>query len=190
MFIICQSVGRWRATHDWRSTFAPPAIPLLPQAFTTLAHALTCSTVDFCNMSFAGLGSSCTSQLQSVLCCSLDWWQSGHISTYILEHLHWLPTPERILSKTLVFLCNCLTGCTLIYLKEPWVLISSVPDHRPLQSVACRDLIVPKTRTATVQLHTRCPCLRKCPSCWSLMEASVSISFSFPQALEDCTISH
>lgn len=76
-----------------------------PQTSITLVHALICSRTDFGNMSSVGLGSSCVfPQLQSVLDAGARLIDGipkfGHISTLILQHLHWLPI------RDFVFVCR------------------------------------------------------------------------------------
>src|SRR5678815_4361152 len=73
--------------------------------YTTIVHAFICSRLDYCNSLLMGLPKQRLSPLQSVFNASARLIarlpRFSHISTYMTEHLHWLPLIARIRFKIL-----------------------------------------------------------------------------------------
>ena len=120
--------------------------------FTTIVHAFICSRIDYCNSLFVGLPKVRLSPLQSVLNAAARLIarlpRFSHISSYMLEQLHWLPLTARIQLKVLVLVCRSYSGLAPKYLcclvRRP----ISATSHRPLRSLDRLDLLVPRARTA------------------------------------------
>lgn len=96
--------------------------------------------------------------------------------------LVWLPIRECILFQMLVRVWNCLTGCTLIYLKELYVLSSTVlcnRHHTDTLSFTGPEL---PFHSAAASWLMAMPC--GMPS-MLLCNGSFCLSLSFPQMLED-----
>ena len=74
----------------------------------------------------------------------------GHISSAIINTLHWLPVPDRLTFKTCCLIWNSVVGAGPIYLWElcTW---SSVGSGRVLHSSTSSLLKVPFCRYATKQ---------------------------------------
>ena len=120
--------------------------------FTSIVHAFICSRIDYCNSLFLGLPKVRLSPLQSVLNAAARLIarlpRFSHISSYMLEQLHWLPLTARIQLKVLVLICRSYSGLAPKYLcclvRRP----ISATSHRPLRSLDRLDLLVPRARTA------------------------------------------
>src|SRR5688572_10468314 len=119
--------------------------------FTTIVHAFICSRIDYCNSLFVGLPKVRLSPVQSVLNAAARLIarlpRFSHISSYMLEKLHWLPLTARIQLKVLVLVCRSYSGLAPKYLcclvRRP----ISATSHRPLRSLDRLDLLVPRART-------------------------------------------
>src|SRR6218665_60020 len=74
--------------------------------FTSTVHAFVCSRIDYCNSFLIGLPKTRLSPLQTVLNAAARLIarlpRYSHISSYINEHLHWLPISTRIENKVLL----------------------------------------------------------------------------------------
>ena len=75
----------------------------------------------------------------------------SHISTFMTDHLHWLPLTARIQFKILIITHNAFLGQAPRYLCDLIRQPSSATSVRPLRSLDRRDLLVPWSRTATAQ---------------------------------------
>ena len=73
-----------------------------------------------------------------------------HVSSYMLETLHWLPTRQRIEFRIAALVRQCQLGIAPQYLQE-LCCSTSILDHRPLRSAQKGLLLVPFARTATMQ---------------------------------------
>ena len=79
--------------------------------FTSIVHAFACSRIDYCNSLLIGLPKTRLSSLQTVLnsaarlSARLSLY-SDNISSYIKEHLHWLPISTRIENKVVLIVLN------------------------------------------------------------------------------------
>ena len=123
--------------------------------FTTIVHAFICSRIDYCNSLYAGLPLSRLSSLQSVLNSAARLIarlpKFSHISTFMIDTLHWLPIAARIQFKILLLVSRAHQGrapkylCDLI--RKP---VSAISLHS-LRSSDRFDLFVPRARTATTQ---------------------------------------
>src|SRR5688572_23671545 len=58
----------------------------------------------------------------------------GHVSGYILDVLHWLPSEQRIAYRTAVLVWRCLLGFAPAYLRELCSPVLSARGSRSLRS--------------------------------------------------------
>src|SRR6218665_1134052 len=74
--------------------------------FTSIVHAFVCSRIDYCNSVLIGLPKTRLSPLQTILNAAIRLIarlpRYSHISSYIKEHLHWLPISTGIEYKVLL----------------------------------------------------------------------------------------
>ena len=71
-----------------------------------------------------------------------------HISTYMTEILHWFPIAFRIKFKVLLLVSKSQLGLAPSYLTDFMRKPMSSVSARPLRSIDCLDLFVPRVRTA------------------------------------------
>lgn len=120
--------------------------------FTTIIHAFICSRIDYCNSVLIGLPKVRLSPLQTVLNAAarliarLPRW--SHISSFMFDHLHWLPLTARIQLKVLTLVLRSCTGLAPKYLCDIVRLPISATSLRPLRSLNRHDLLVPRARTS------------------------------------------
>ena len=123
--------------------------------FTTMVHAFVCTRIDYCNSLLAGLPKCRLSPLQSVLNAAARLIarlpRFSHISTFMTEHLHWLPLIARIRFKILFLTSRVLLGLAPRYLCDSIRRPLSAASGRSLRSLDRHDLLVPRSRTATAQ---------------------------------------
>src|SRR6218665_2156704 len=90
--------------------------------FTSIVHAFVCSRIDYCNSLLIGLPKTRLSPLQTVLDAAARLIVSFpgycHVSSYIKEHLHWLPISTRIEYKVLLIVLKAQMGVALKYLRD------------------------------------------------------------------------
>ena len=81
----------------------------------------------------------------------------GHISSAIINTLHWLPVPDRLTFKICCLVWNSVVGAGPSYLRElcTW---SSVGSGRVLRSSTSSFLKVPFCRSATTHHGTQFHC--------------------------------
>ena len=112
-------------------------------------------TTDYCSSLYFGLPSSRIACLDRVLRSAARLIgqipKYGHVSSYMLEVLHWLPVCQRIEYRVAALVLRCLQGLAPTYLRELCCLISVVPGRRLLRSAEKGVLMVPFARTATMQ---------------------------------------
>ena len=93
-----------------------------PSVFTTIVHAFICSRLDYCNSLLMGLPKQRLSPLQSVLNASARLIarlpRFSHISTYMLDVLHWLPITARIHYKILFLVSKAQLSSAPKYLSD------------------------------------------------------------------------
>ena len=119
--------------------------------FTSIVHAFISSRMDYCNSLFIGLPKVRLSPLQSVLNAAARLIarlpRSSHISSYMFDHLHWLPLLARIQLKVLVLIYRSFSGLAPKYLCDLIRLPTSATSLRPLRSLDRLELFVPRART-------------------------------------------
>src|SRR6218665_1255387 len=76
------------------------------------------------------------------------------ISSYIKDHVHWLPISTRIEYKVLLIVLKAQMGVAPKYLRDAIRLTISVSSLRPLRSMDRRELFVPRTRTTMAMSRT------------------------------------
>src|ERR1043165_1360939 len=122
-----------------------------------MVHAFVCTRIDYCNSLLVGLPKCRLSQLQSVLNAAARFIarlpRFSHISTFMTDHLHWLPPIARIRFKILFLTSKVLLGLTPRYLCDSIRRPLSAASGRSLRSLDRYDLI-PRSRTATAQHRT------------------------------------
>ena len=124
-------------------------------ACTALVHAFVTSRLDYCNSLLAGIGDGLIDQLQTVMRVAahlvLRKRKFDPISADIRDRLHWLPIRLRIDFKLGLLVYKCLHGIAPAYLTEMLVLKATVPALSRLRSTARGDLLVPRTKTKTIE---------------------------------------
>jgi hypothetical protein len=119
--------------------------------FTSIVHAFVCSRIDYCNSLLVGLPMVRISPLQSVLNAAARLIarlpRFSHISTYMAEHLHWLPLSARIQFKILILVLKSQLGLAPKYLCHQILRPLSATSLRPLRSSDRLELFVPRVRT-------------------------------------------
>jgi hypothetical protein len=127
----------------------------MPTVFTSIVHAFICSRVDYCNSLLLGLPMLRLNPLQSVLNAAARLIaripRFSHISTYMIEVLHWLPITSRIQYKILLLVSKSRLGLAPKYLSDLMRQPLSATSARPLRSTGRLDLFVPRTRTTLTQ---------------------------------------
>jgi len=125
------------------------------QIFTSMVHAFVCSRIDYCNSLLVGLPKSRLSPLQSVLNAAARLIarlpRYSHISTFMSDHLHWLPLTARIHFKIILLTYRALLGLAPTYLCDFIRQPISAVSGRCLRSLDRHDLLVPRSATATAQ---------------------------------------
>src|SRR5688572_33052418 len=85
-----------------------------------MVHAFVCSRIDYCNSLLMGLPKLRLAPLQSVLNAAARLIarlpRFSHISTFMIEDLHWLPLTARIQFKILFLTCKTFLGQAPRYL--------------------------------------------------------------------------
>ena len=116
--------------------------------FTSIVHAFVCSRIDYCNSLFVGLPKVRLSPLQSVLNAAARLIarlpRFSHISSFMVEELHWLPLSVRIQFKVLILVLKSHLGLAPKYLCDLMLHPLSATSLRPLRSSDRLDLFVPR----------------------------------------------
>ena len=121
---------------------------------TTLVHVFVLTRIDYCNAVLVGTSKPQLNRLQMVLNTAarplLQIPKFEHISSVIINTLHWLPVPDRLTFKICCLVWNSVVGAGPLYLRElcTW---SSVGSGRVLLSSTGSLLKVPFCRSATTQ---------------------------------------
>ena len=75
----------------------------------------------------------------------------GHVSRYMRDVLHWLPSEQRIAYRIAALVWRCLLGLAPAYLRELCCPVLSARGSRSLRSSEQGLLLVPFARTSTRQ---------------------------------------
>ena len=145
--------------------------------------------MDYCNSLLIGLPMVRLTALQSVLNAAARLItrlpKFSHISSYMSEHLHWLPLVARIQFKVVALVLKSQLGLSPKYLKDLIRCPRSALSLRPLRSADRFDLFVQRVRTAIAQSRSFASIG---PSLWNslpprlrslLLTGSVSSSLSY-----------
>jgi hypothetical protein len=128
---------------------------LSPTATATLVHSFVTIRLDFCCSLYAGLPAARLSCLVRVLRSAARLIgripKFDHISSYMLDVLHWLPLRQRIEYRLAAFVWRCLLGLAPVYLTELCSPTLSARGSRSLRSAEQGLLSVPFARTSTRQ---------------------------------------
>ena len=98
------------------------------------ARALVLSRIDYCNALFTCLSAKNTSQLRSLhnsgarVVFAVGHWTEAEL---LLRTLHWLPVPQRVTFKILLYVYKALHEQAPLYITE---LFSYYTPARPLRS--------------------------------------------------------
>ena len=98
----------------------------------------------------------------------------SHISSFMVNQLHWLPFPARIQFKVLVMVLKSKLGLAPKYLGDHIRSPLSASSHRPLRSLDRSDFFVPRARTTITQ--TRSFAIIG-PSLWNALPSSLRATF-------------
>jgi len=124
-------------------------------ALSALATLFILSRVDYCNVVLAGLPQCELQRLQTVLSAAArltaDVHKYDHV-TPLLEGLHWLPVPERIIYKLCTLTFRCLNGSALHYLSELLQPVTDLESRQRLWS-SSSQLAVPCMWCSTITDH-------------------------------------
>ena len=127
---------------------------LTDETAATLVHTFVLTRIDYCNAVLVGTTKQQLNRFQMVLNTAarllLRIPKFGHISSSIINTLHWLPVPDRPTFKRCCLVWNSVEGDGQIYLREPCTW-SSVGSGRVLRSSTSSLLKVPFCRSATTQ---------------------------------------
>ena len=117
---------------------------------TSIVHAFVCSRIDFCNSVLIGLSKVRLSPIQSVLNAAARLIarlpKFSHISSFMINQLHWLPLTARIGFKVLILVLKSKLGIAPKYLRDHIRSPLSSVSHRPLRSLVRHTLFVPRVR--------------------------------------------
>ena len=128
---------------------------LSSNAAAILVHAFISSRLDYCSTLYAGISKGRIGQLERVhraaarLIGGIP--KTGHVSAYMRDVLHWLPIPQRITFRISSLVWRCLSGAAPLYLQELCSPVVYRSTCRMLRSVTQGLLVVPFSRTATMQ---------------------------------------
>ena len=150
---------------------------------THIVHAFVCSRIDYCNSILIGLPRVRLSPLQSVLNAAARLPKFPHISSFMVNQLHWLPLLARIQFKVLVLVLKSKLGTTPKYLRDLICPPLSAASHRPLRSRDRHFLFVPRVRTTLAQTRSFA---NIGPSLWNALPSSLRITLlsgSLPTSL-------
>jgi len=128
---------------------------LTATAASTLVHAFVTTRLDYCCSLYAGLPAVRLGCLDRILRSAARLIgrkpKYDHISGYMLDVLHWLPSEQRIAYRTAALVWRCLLGFAPAYLRELCCPVLSARGSRSLRSSEQALLLVPFARTSTMQ---------------------------------------
>src|SRR6218665_1738911 len=128
---------------------------LSPPAASTLVHAFVVSRLDYCGAIYEGLPTCRVKCRDRVLrtaarlvgCIP----RFGRVSGYMLDVLHWLLYPQRIVYRISALVRRCIEGLAPSYLRELCCSTVTIQRRISLRSSAQAELLVPRTRTVIRQ---------------------------------------
>src|SRR3984885_10081425 len=122
---------------------------------SALVHAFVCSRLDYCSALYVGLPQLCLNSLTRVLRSAARLVggipRHGHVSSYMLDDLHWLPLLQRIFYRLSCIAWRCVHALGPSYLCEFFVSVSASYGRRSLRSASHGNIQVPFARLATMQ---------------------------------------
>ena len=128
---------------------------LTATAASTLVHAFVTTRLDYCCSLYAGLPAVRLGCLDRILRSAARLIgripKYDHVSGYMLDVLHWLPSEQRIAYRTAALVWRCLLGFAPAYLRELCCPVLSARGSRSLRSSEQALLLVPFARTSTMQ---------------------------------------
>src|SRR6218665_117456 len=116
---------------------------------TTLVHSFVASRLDYCSCLYTGLPATRLSCLDRVLRSAARLIgripKYDHISTYMLDILHWLPARQRIEYRMAALVWRCLLGLAPAYLVEFWLKVHGAlaPSVQPIKVFSVYHLHAP-----------------------------------------------
>ena len=115
--------------------------------------SLVLTRLDYGSALLAGLPSNLLAKMQSVLNAAarlvLSARKYDHV-TLLLQELHWLRAPERIMFRLAVLVYRCLHGLAPSYLAAELHHVSDVDSRRRLRSASSAALIVRPTLRSSI----------------------------------------
>src|SRR6218665_139810 len=105
---------------------------------TTIVHAFVCYRIHYCNSFLIGHPKVRLLPFKSVLNAAaklIDHLPKfSHISSFMINQLHWLPLTDRLEFKILVLVLKSKLGVASRYLVDYIRTTFSAASHRPLRS--------------------------------------------------------
>ena len=123
---------------------------LTSESTATLIHAFITTWLDYFSLLYAGLPVGRLRCLDRVLRTGRIP-KFGHVSTYMLDVLLWLPFQQRISYRIITLVWRCLLGLALAYLRDLCHTTMGIPGRRSLRSIGQGLLLVPFAHTAIMQ---------------------------------------
>ena len=154
------------------------------EATATLVHSFVVARLDYCCTLYAGLPAGRLACLNRVLRSAARLigriHKFGHVTSYMLHDLHWLPLHLRISYRIVSLVWRSLLGIAPSYLSALCCPTSAVSDRRSLRSTDQGLLLVPFARSAAKQR-------RAFSVVWNGLPAELRL---FPRSLVDTFCTH
>lgn len=161
---------------------------LTVSATSTLIHAFITNRLDYCCSPYVGLPAGRLGCLDRILRSAARLIghipKFGHVSSYMRDVLHWLPSEQRIAYRVAALVWRCLLGLAPAYLRELCFPVLSARGSRSLRSSAQGLLLVPFARTSTAQNRAFSVVG---PSTWNSLPLELRL---FPRTLSPLLFSH
>lgn len=156
---------------------------LSPGAAATLVHSFITIRLDYCLSLYSGLPSVRLASLSRVLRSAARLIgqipKFGHVSSYMLEVLHWLPIRQRIEYRVASMVWRCQLGLAPTYLIDLCRPVSGSRSSRSLRSSERGLLSVPFARTTIMQSRA---CSVVAPTVWNSLPPALRL---LPRTLSD-----
>ena len=82
----------------------------------------------------------------------------------ISTRLHWLDIPAQVVFKLCVIAFRCQHGSAPLYLADYFIPVGAIEGRSSLRSAATGQLLVPRTKTVTIDLRAFAVCS---PTAWN-----------------------
>src|SRR6218665_3455732 len=152
-------------------------------AAETLVHSFITIRLDYCLSLYSGLPSVRLASLSRVLRSAARLIgqipKFGHVSSYMVEVLHWLPIRQRIEYRVASLVWRCQLGLAPTYLIDLCRPVSGSRSSRSLRSSERGLLLVPFARTTIMQSRA---CSVVAPMVWNSLHPAPCL---LPRTLSD-----